>query len=144
MRIMVIFGTRPEAIKMCPLVNELKRRPAIETIVCVTGQHKEMLHQRLEASAGYFTPRLKEMADKLSKSPIRSKNKEDAGELLPLLKDLYLTLQQKIHLTQAIAKEADVKTYLNAKQSFTCPPMEVKAIYDRPKKKSISKNVKSR
>ncbi len=119
-----------------------KFKPQI--IRLIQEDNKEMLHQRLEASAGYFTPRLKEMADKLSKSPIRSKNKEDAGELLPLLKDLYLTLQQKIHLTQAIAKEADVKTYLNAKQSFTCPPMEVKAIYDRPKKKSISKNVKSR
>ena len=47
-KVMLVFGTRPEAIKMCPLVNELKRRPAIETIVCVTGQHKEMLQQVLD------------------------------------------------------------------------------------------------
>ena len=40
MKVMVIFGTRPEAIKMCPLVNELKHRNRLETIVCVTGQHK--------------------------------------------------------------------------------------------------------
>ncbi|RHW32854.1 UDP-N-acetylglucosamine 2-epimerase (non-hydrolyzing) [Neobacillus notoginsengisoli] len=46
---MVVFGTRPEAIKMCPLVNELKTRENLETIVCVTGQHREMLDQVLEA-----------------------------------------------------------------------------------------------
>ena len=40
---MLVFGTRPEAIKMCPLVNELKSRPGIETVVCVTGQHRQML-----------------------------------------------------------------------------------------------------
>ena len=48
-KIMLVFGTRPEAIKMCPLVNELKTRPGIETIVCVTGQHRQMLDQVLEA-----------------------------------------------------------------------------------------------
>lgn len=46
---MLVFGTRPEAIKMCPLVNELKTRKEIETIVCVTGQHRQMLDQVLEA-----------------------------------------------------------------------------------------------
>lgn len=48
-RIMLVFGTRPEAIKMCPLVLELKRRKEIRTIVCVTGQHRQMLDQVLEA-----------------------------------------------------------------------------------------------
>lgn len=47
-KVMLVFGTRPEAIKMCPLVNELKSRQEIETIVCVTGQHKEMLEQVLK------------------------------------------------------------------------------------------------
>lgn len=46
---MVVFGTRPEAIKMCPLVQELKTRETLETVVCVTGQHKEMLKQVLDA-----------------------------------------------------------------------------------------------
>ena len=46
--IMLVFGTRPEAIKMCPLVNELKLRTGINTIVCVTGQHRQMLDQVLE------------------------------------------------------------------------------------------------
>ncbi len=47
-KVMLVFGTRPEAIKMCPLVKELKTRENIETIVCVTGQHREMLTQVLE------------------------------------------------------------------------------------------------
>ena len=42
-KIMTVFGTRPEAIKMCPLVKELKRRPDLQTVVCVTGQHRQML-----------------------------------------------------------------------------------------------------
>lgn len=46
-KIMLIFGTRPEAIKMCPLVKELKRRSSIQTFVCVTGQHRQMLDQVL-------------------------------------------------------------------------------------------------
>ena len=48
-KVMLVFGTRPEAIKMCPLVNELKSRKNIETVVCVTGQHRQMLDQVLEA-----------------------------------------------------------------------------------------------
>lgn len=47
-KIMIVFGTRPEAIKMCPLVKELKERKNIQTIVCVTGQHREMLKQVLD------------------------------------------------------------------------------------------------
>lgn len=48
-KVMLVFGTRPEAIKMCPLVNELKTRKNIETVVCVSGQHREMLDQVLRA-----------------------------------------------------------------------------------------------
>ncbi len=48
-KVMVVFGTRPEAIKMCPLVKELKTRDKLDTVVCVTGQHREMLDQVLEA-----------------------------------------------------------------------------------------------
>jgi UDP-N-acetylglucosamine 2-epimerase (non-hydrolysing) len=48
-KVMVVFGTRPEAIKMCPLVKELKSREKLETFVCVTGQHREMLDQVLDA-----------------------------------------------------------------------------------------------
>ena len=48
-KIMLVFGTRPEAIKMCPLVNELKARNNLNITVCVTGQHRQMLDQVLEA-----------------------------------------------------------------------------------------------
>lgn len=48
-KVLLVFGTRPEAIKMCPLVNELKSRENVETIVCVTGQHRQMLDQVLKA-----------------------------------------------------------------------------------------------
>jgi UDP-N-acetylglucosamine 2-epimerase (non-hydrolysing) len=47
-KVMLVFGTRPEAIKMCPLVKELKVRPGIQTVVCVTGQHREMLDMVLK------------------------------------------------------------------------------------------------
>lgn len=48
-KVMLVFGTRPEAIKMCPLVNELKKRKELKTVVCVTGQHRQMLDMVLEA-----------------------------------------------------------------------------------------------
>ena len=47
--ILLVFGTRPEAIKMCPLVKELKKRDGVRTLVCVTGQHREMLDAVLAA-----------------------------------------------------------------------------------------------
>lgn len=48
-KIMLVFGTRPEAIKMCPLANELKSRAGLKTTICVTGQHRKMLDQVLSA-----------------------------------------------------------------------------------------------
>ena len=48
-KVMLVFGTRPEAIKRCPLVRELKTRPGLTTLVCVTGQHRQMLDQVLQA-----------------------------------------------------------------------------------------------
>ena len=47
--IMLVFGTRPEAIKMCPLIQELRTRKNIKTLCCVTGQHRQMLDQVLSA-----------------------------------------------------------------------------------------------
>lgn len=47
-KVMLVFGTRPEAIKMCPLVLELKSRKSIDVVVCVTGQHRKMLDQVLD------------------------------------------------------------------------------------------------
>lgn len=50
-KVMLVFGTRPEAIKMCPLVKELKKRESLNTVVCVTGQHRQMLDQVLSTFA---------------------------------------------------------------------------------------------
>ena len=47
-KVMSVFGTRPEAIKMCPLVKELEKHEEIESVVCLTGQHKEMLQQVID------------------------------------------------------------------------------------------------
>ena len=47
-KVMLVFGTRPEAIKMCPLVKELQTRAGVQVLVCVTGQHREMLNQVLK------------------------------------------------------------------------------------------------
>ncbi len=49
MKILTVFGTRPEAIKMCPLVLKMKEKKEIECVVCLTGQHKEMLYQVMDA-----------------------------------------------------------------------------------------------
>ena len=48
MKVIFIFGTRPEAIKMAPLIKAFQTDSAMKTIVCVTGQHKEMLYQVLD------------------------------------------------------------------------------------------------
>ena len=48
MKVMLVFGTRPEAVKMCPIVQELQKRKRIETVVCTTGQHDEMTRQVLD------------------------------------------------------------------------------------------------
>ena len=48
LKVMSVFGTRPEAIKMCPLVKELEKHPGIQSVVCLTGQHREMLDQVMQ------------------------------------------------------------------------------------------------
>ena len=48
MKILMVFGTRPEAIKMCPLALELKKHSTFECKICLTGQHREMLRQVME------------------------------------------------------------------------------------------------
>ena len=48
-KVLLVFGTRPEAIKMCPLVNELKKRPGIETVVCVTEHDSSQLSSMIIA-----------------------------------------------------------------------------------------------
>ena len=47
-KVMSAFGTRPEAIKMCPLIKKMREHPQIESVVCLTGQHTEMLKQVID------------------------------------------------------------------------------------------------
>ena len=81
-RVMLVFGTRPEAIKMCPLVNELKTREKLETVVCVTGQHRQMLDQVL--GAFHVTPDydLAIMKDKQTLFDITTNILDGIGEVL--------------------------------------------------------------
>lgn len=79
---MLVFGTRPEAIKMCPLVNEMKTREELKTVVCVTGQHRQMLDQVLDAF--HVTPDydLAIMKDKQTLFDITSNILNGIGEVL--------------------------------------------------------------
>ena len=82
-KIMLVFGTRPEAIKMCPLVNELKSRKNAETIVCVTGQHRQMLDQVLNAFEVVPDYDLSIMKDKQTLFDITSGINSVLEEVLP-------------------------------------------------------------
>ena len=53
LKVITIFGTRPEAVKMAPLVKELQKRAEIDTRVCVTAQHREMLGSRFYTAFRY-------------------------------------------------------------------------------------------
>ena len=60
-KILMVFGTRPEAIKMCPLVLELKKRKGVQVVVCVTGQHREQLDQVLTDCGSVPLKRVREV-----------------------------------------------------------------------------------
>ncbi len=85
-KVMLVFGTRPEAIKMCPLVNELKRRKNIETVVCVTGQHRQMLDQVLETFRVVPDYDLSIMKDKQTLFDITSNILNGIGDVLEQVK----------------------------------------------------------
>lgn len=72
MKVVVVFGTRPEAIKMCPLIIELKKNACINTVVCLTGQHKEMLDQVMNVFGIKADYNLSVMADNQTLSMITS------------------------------------------------------------------------
>ena len=63
-KVMVVFGTRPEAIKMCPVVNELKNRKNISVVTCISGQHKELLNSVIDIFSVKADYNLKIMKDK--------------------------------------------------------------------------------
>lgn len=84
--VMLVFGTRPEAIKMCPLVNEFKTRKNINTVVCVTGQHRQMLDQVLEAFHVVPDYDLSIMKDKQTLFDITTNILNRIGEVLDKVK----------------------------------------------------------
>ncbi len=81
-KLLIVFGTRPEAIKMCPLVKEFRRRGRMETQVCVSGQHREMLDQVLELFAVTPDYDLKIMRQGQTLYDITSKTLIGMGEIL--------------------------------------------------------------
>ncbi len=84
--VMLVFGTRPEAIKMCPLVNELKSRKGINTVVCVTGQHRQMLDQVLDVFEVVPNYDLSIMKDKQTLFDITTNILNGIGEVLDEVK----------------------------------------------------------
>ncbi len=80
--VLLVFGTRPEAIKMCPLVKELKSRSAFKTVVCVTGQHRTMLGQVLDAFGVIPDFNLAIMQDRQTLSHITSHILRGMGDVL--------------------------------------------------------------
>ena len=109
LRIMLVFGTRPEAIKMCPLAIELKKREDIETIVCVTAQHRQMLDQVLEAFNIVPEYDLNIMKDKQTLSHITS----------TVLEKLYEVIQKE--KPDMVLVHGDTTTTLAAAQAaFYC------------------------
>ena len=84
MKVMSVFGTRPEAIKMCPLVKELEKHKEIESIVCLTGQHREMLQQVIDIFGTRVKYNLDIMRDKQTLTTITTSVLE---KLEPVLKE---------------------------------------------------------
>ena len=84
--VMLVFGTRPEAIKMCPLINELKKRQNIKTVVCVTGQHRQMLDQVLDTFSVIPDYDLSIMKDKQTLFDITANILNEIGNVLDEVK----------------------------------------------------------
>lgn len=85
-KVLSVFGTRPEANKMCPLVRELESRPELESIVCVTGQHREMLDQMLKAFDVHPQFDLNIMEKQQTLSTITAKAMVGLGQVLEQVK----------------------------------------------------------
>jgi UDP-N-acetylglucosamine 2-epimerase len=76
-KVLLVFGTRPEAIKMAPLVKALKAHPAFDARVCVTAQHRQMLDQVLELFE--ITARVRPEPDEARAGPYRHHRRRSAG-----------------------------------------------------------------
>ena len=105
-RVLTVFGTRPEGIKMMPVVRELRSRPGIEQIVCVTGQHRHMLDQVFTAFGEQPDIDLEIMAPNQTLADITSKVLQRMGAVLERTKpDIVL-----VHGDTTTAMAADLMT----------------------------------
>lgn len=84
MKVLMVFGTRPEAIKMCPLALELKKRATIECKICLTGQHREMLRQVMNAFDVCEDYNLDIMRDRQTLSSITASILDKIGDILEI------------------------------------------------------------
>lgn len=82
MKVITIFGTRPEAIKMCPLILQMKKTRQIDSIVCLTGQHREMLNQVMDVFAIHENYNLDIMRENQTLSSITTDILNKLGEVL--------------------------------------------------------------
>ena len=106
-KVMLVFGTRPEAIKMCPLVNELKTRENIDTKVLVTGQHRQMLDQVLDAFGVVPDFDLSIMKSKQTLFDITTNILNRIKELQP---QAVIFLQSVFHVTR---EKSDTEEFIN-------------------------------
>ncbi|MBR2907145.1 MAG: UDP-N-acetylglucosamine 2-epimerase (non-hydrolyzing) [Clostridia bacterium] len=107
--VFVIFGTRPEAVKMCPLVKILKENETIRTLVCVTGQHREMLDDVLKCFSVEPDFRLDVFSKEQSLSMLYARILSSVGSLLSVLKpDLVL-----VHGDTATAAASALAAFLS-------------------------------
>ena len=91
MKVLVVFGTRPEAIKMLPLVNKLKEADGIECTVCLTGQHREMLTQVMDA----FGINMKDVNTLFGQRTTRNSGKTKLSRTLPEIKIIIVSCRNK-------------------------------------------------
>ncbi len=116
-----------------------------ETITDPSGHELpslQFLQQRMEAAAGYFVPRIQQIADKISRHPCRCKNKADASDFDTMLADLYLVLSQKVVLMRAVAQEATTEAFLKAKSMFVVSPMQTLSAFAKPESNKKEKQTR--
>ena len=117
-----------DELKVLAPVGESFRRQLTQ-IIFSEEDKTELLQQRIAAASNYFIPRVQQIADNISNHPCRSKNKADVADFDSMIADLFLILSQKVAIMQAVAKEADIEVYLQAKNRFVVPKMAVQTAF---------------
>ncbi len=92
----------------------------------------DLLQQRMTAAAGYFVPKITDLAQQVSAHPCRCKNKADAADFDTMIAELFLILSQKTVLMQATAKQATTEALLKAKSRYVVPEMDTPSAFEKP------------